>query len=69
MTYGSISFIVDKTGIGTLNRHKNENVGSELKSRRIKKDINTLKEKYSNIGDNEYFISNWGFTLEFHELK
>ena len=35
--------------------------------RKIKKEIENLKKKYSNIGKNEYFISRWGYTLEFKE--
>ena len=54
-----------ETGIETYNRQKVENIGSEQKSRRIKKEMKALKKRYSKIGDNQYFISHWGYTLEF----
>ena len=34
---------------------------------KMKKEIEKLKTKYPNIGKNEYFISRWGYTLEFKE--
>ena len=58
-----------KTGIETYNRQKVYNVGSEQKTREIKKEMKALKKRYPNIGKNEYFISRWGYTLEFNEVK
>ena len=46
-----------------------ESVGAERKKKEIKKEMKTLTEKYPNIGNNEFFISRWGYTLEFSDNK
>ena len=55
--------------IETNNRRQVENVGSEQKSKKVKKGLEKLMKRYPNIGKNEYFISRWGYTLEFNEVK
>ena len=46
-----------------------ESVGAERKSGKLKKEMKKLTEKYPNIGNNEFFISRWGYTLEFGDKK
>ena len=53
------TLIILSNRIETNNRRQVENVGSEQK----------LMKRYPNIGKNEYFISRWGYTLEFNEVK
>jgi len=57
----------ERNCIETYNRRQVENVGSEQKSRKIKKEMKTLMERYPNIGNNEFFISCRGYTLEFRD--
>ena len=58
-----------KTDIETYNRRQVENIGSERKSKKIQKELKKLMKKYPNIDKNEYFISRWGYTLEFNQVK
>ena len=55
--------------IETYNRLRIETVGAERKSKRIQKEMKKLTEKYPSIGNNEFFISRWGYTLEFSDNK
>ena len=55
--------------IETYNRLRIETVGAERKSKRIHKEMKKLTEKYPSIGNNEFFISRWGYTLEFSDKK
>ena len=63
------TLIILSNRIETNNRRQVENVGSEQKSKKIQKELEKLMKRYPNIGKNEYFISRWGYTLEFNQVE
>ena len=59
----------ERNCIETYNRQQVQKFGSEVKSGKIKKEMKSLMERYRNIGNNEFFISCRGYTLEFCDDK